>query len=78
MHFLKGGNWDSGCTGFTKWEVQWEHEPLWIDYMEGLPDRWVSIIMGQTGWIPKIVFKSNAKKKVRILAHLFGTDLPNR
>lgn len=25
--------------------------------MEGLPERWIRILRGESGWIPKIVFK---------------------
>ncbi len=49
MHFLKGGNWQRGpsrnyrCS--TGWGVQWEHLPIWEEDIEGLPDRWVKIIV---------------------------------
>lgn len=67
MHFLKGGDWqrrrDIAYLCASSWEVQWEHLPIWKRDIEGLPDRWVEILMGKTNWIPKIVFEMNAKRK---------------
>lgn len=67
MHFLKGGNWTDGVhAGLFSFMDPWTyHEivpPIIFD-IDGLPERWVEILMGQTNWIPKIVFEINAKKK---------------
>lgn len=56
MHFLKGGNWDAGTyAGHLYFDLQtyeikreifgWPKKDL-----EGLSDRWLKIISGETGW----------------------------
>lgn len=67
MKFLEGGNWDLGRVGFlntSDWSTLDRDAVLSYKFdIEGLPDRWLKIMMGQTNWIPKIVFEMAAEKK---------------
>lgn len=66
MYFLKGGNWQDGISaGFLScgWPtIEREIISPWIFETEGLPDRWIKILMGETSHIPKIVFELKAKR----------------
>jgi hypothetical protein len=59
MDVLNGGNWNDGVdAGFFAYDYltfQRKREliPFYKPDMEGLPDRWVRIWNGETGWIPK-------------------------
>lgn len=71
MNLLKGGNWQDGVgAGFLSvdcwFTLDREIIPVYGFDLEGLPDRWVKILMGQTNWIPKIVFEIAAKKKKKV------------
>jgi hypothetical protein len=61
MHFLKGGNWQdgtyAGSFSFTNPRAYREIVPLGMRDIDGLPERWVKILRGESGWIPKIVFR---------------------
>jgi hypothetical protein len=61
--FLRGGNWARGCEGFMNWSTF--DKDVVLSYkldIEGLSDRWLKIVMGQTNWIPKIAFEINAER----------------
>ena len=63
MQFLKGGNWQDGSYAgsfsfsFTDPRAYRELVPFGVLGVDGLPERWVKILRGETNWIPKIVFK---------------------
>jgi hypothetical protein len=67
IHFPKGGSWQdgvhAGLFSLTGRRTFYEIVAPVIFDTEGLPDRWVEILMGRTNWIPKIVFEIGAQKK---------------
>ena len=65
MHFFKGENWQdgvhAGLFNFTDLRAYHGIVPTGSLDAEGLPERWVRILRGESGWIPKIVFKIKNK-----------------
>ena len=73
IHFPKGGNWQAGVRAglfsLTDRWVFYEMVAPAIYDTDGLPQRWIEIMMGRTNWIPKIVFELCAQKKKTEIPH---------